>query len=120
MGLGFDLHQDVHDLRRVAPGELASEPRLHRQRDELLLRAVVDVALQAAAPLVLRGDQALLRGLQLVEPHLQLLVQTDVASTRPACPARSAISFSSDGVTGSLAGLRIASAPSNSPADSTG
>ena len=83
MGLGFDLHQDVRDLRRVALGELASEPRLHRQRDELLLRAVVDVALEPATSLVLRGDQAFLRGLQLVEALPQLFVQPDVAQHEP-------------------------------------
>ena len=40
-------------LRRVAIDELLDQAQLYRERDELLLRAVVDVALEAASCLVL-------------------------------------------------------------------
>ena len=43
----------------VALGELAGEPRLHRERDELLLGAVVDVPLQPPALLVLGRHEPL-------------------------------------------------------------
>ena len=42
-----------------------------RERHELLLRAVVDVALELAALLVLGGDEALLRSLEVGEPRLE-------------------------------------------------
>ncbi len=57
-GLRLDLGEKLHDLLRVAIGQLAREPRLHRERDQLLLGAVVDVALESPALLVLGRDQA--------------------------------------------------------------
>ena len=53
---------DGHELarlRRVALGQLLGEPELHGQRHELLLHAVVDVALELAAFLVLGRHQPL-------------------------------------------------------------
>ena len=52
---------------------------LHRERDELLLGAVVDVALELATLLVLGGDQPLLGRLQLGEPRLERRGETLVA-----------------------------------------
>ena len=54
------------------------EPQFDRERDELLLRAVVNVALELAALLVLRGHEALLRALQILEPRTKVLGQADV------------------------------------------
>ena len=47
------------------------EPQLHRERDELLLRAVVDVPLELLRALVLRGHDPLARSPELLdEPHV--------------------------------------------------
>ena len=83
MRLVLDLLEQLVRLRGVALDQVVGELELDRERDELLLGAVVDVALQPATAFVLRRDQALLRGLQLVEPHLELLVQADVAEHQP-------------------------------------
>ena len=48
----------VGDRGRVGFEHLAGEPELHRERDEMLLRAVVKVALDLAARLVGRRDDA--------------------------------------------------------------
>ena len=45
--------------RRVAPDVGLDEPQLHRQRDQTLLGAVVEVALEPAPLGVARGDDAL-------------------------------------------------------------
>ena len=58
--------------RGVAIDELLGETLAHLQRDELLLGAVVDVALELPAFVVLGGDEALLRGLQVGQPRLQI------------------------------------------------
>ena len=42
------------------------EPQRERERDEALLRAVVEVALEPAARLVARGDDAAARGPELL------------------------------------------------------
>ena len=118
--LGLELADELARLLRVPLDQVVGEPELHGERDQLLLRAVVDVALEPPALRVLRGDQPLLRGLQVLQPCLERLGQPDVASTSPAWAARSAISFSSDGETGSLDGLRTASAPRSSPVCTTG
>ena len=68
----FDLFEHRRGFRRVALGERAGEPGLHGERHELLLGAVVDVALEPASLAVLCGDEALLRRLQLVEAATQL------------------------------------------------
>ena len=57
--LGLQLRQHLVRLRRVAVDQRVGQPQLHAERDELLLRAVVDVALELASFLVLRGHQAL-------------------------------------------------------------
>ena len=77
--LALELADELARLRRVAFDQAVGELELHGERDELLLRAVVDVALEPAPLLVLRGDQSLLRGLQVVQPGLQLLGQPNVA-----------------------------------------
>ena len=61
--------------RRVVADPRAEEAQLHRDRDEPLLRAVVEVALEAAALGVARGDEALARGAQLREAGLGLGLQ---------------------------------------------
>ena len=52
------------------------QPHLHRQRDELLLRPVVDVALQPSPLLVLRRDQPLAR-------RAEVLDQPEVLQDQP-------------------------------------
>ena len=56
---------------------------LHAQRHQLLLRSVVDVALEPPSLLVLRGDESALGRLQFLEPLSQRLRQTDVAQHQP-------------------------------------
>ena len=58
-----------HLLRRVriAVGELANQVDVHRQRDEVLLRAVVEVALDLAPRLVGRCNDPRPRRAQLFE-----------------------------------------------------
>jgi hypothetical protein len=56
--LGLDLPEQLAGLRRVPIGERPGETRLHRQRHELLLGAVVDVALELLGPVVLGRDDA--------------------------------------------------------------
>ena len=51
--------EHLRGLRRIALRQLAGEPSLDGERDELLLGAVMDVALQATPLFVLRGDQTL-------------------------------------------------------------
>ncbi len=59
-------------LRRIAIHQRVREADLHGQRDELLLRTVVDVPFELARPLVLRAHDALSRGAELLD-------QSDVA-----------------------------------------
>ena len=61
------------DRLRVALDELAGEADLHRERDEVLLRAVVQVALDPAPRLVGRGHDAQPRRLELLVALLQRL-----------------------------------------------
>ena len=61
--------------RRVARMRPCEQPQLQRQRDEPLLGAVVQVALEPAALGVAGRDDALARRLQLGEPRLGLGVQ---------------------------------------------
>ena len=56
--------------RRVAADVGLDQPQLQRERDEPLLRAVVQVALEPPALGVAGRDDALARGLQLGEPRL--------------------------------------------------
>jgi hypothetical protein len=59
---------------------LAGQPESDTQRDELLLSAVVQVALEAAAGFVGRGYQTLPGGAQILD-------KPNVRSSKPACPA---------------------------------
>ncbi len=64
------LAEHLLRLRRVALDDLFGEPELHRQRDELLLRAVVDVAFELPALVVLGGDEPLPGRAELLDqPH---------------------------------------------------
>ena len=54
---------------------MLDQAQLHRERDEPLLRAVVQVALEAPPLRVAGGDDALARRLQLGQPVRRLLVQ---------------------------------------------
>jgi hypothetical protein len=65
--VGLELGQQPGRLVRVAGRELLGQPELDRQGHELLLCAVVDVALEFARPLVLRGDDAPSRLLELLD-----------------------------------------------------
>ena len=67
------LFEHRAERRRVRLEQLAGEPELHRQRDEVLLRAVVEVALDLAARLVGRGDDARTRHAQLVVGDAQIV-----------------------------------------------
>ena len=94
-------------LRRPG-GQGLGQPQVHRERHQVLLRTVVDVALQPAALGVLGVDQSLPRHPQLLGPRRQLDHAAAAArpaagppcSTSPACAARPANSRSSTGVSG--------------------
>ena len=64
------------------------EPELHLDGDEMLLGAVMQVALEAAALLVLRGDEALPGSAELVEPRLQVCRQADISEHEPGLPGK--------------------------------
>ena len=66
-----------------APDEGLREPELDRQGDELLLRAVVDVALEAATFVVLCRHQPLVEFVELVDPALELRREPRVAEDEP-------------------------------------
>ena len=70
-GVELDLLGHLARFLRIAFRELLEEPELHGERDELLLGAVVDVALQPPALLVLRSDDPLPGRAQLLDqPHV--------------------------------------------------
>ena len=69
--VGLDLTQHLLGLGRVAIDELLGESLSDLQRDQLLLCAVVDVPLELAPLVVLRGDQPLLCSLQLGQSGLE-------------------------------------------------
>ncbi|MFN8233033.1 MAG: hypothetical protein U0V56_06065 [Actinomycetota bacterium] len=73
-----DLGEQRASPFRIALDQSVGELQLDRERDQLLLRAVVDVALQASSLVVLGLHDALLRGLQLRQPRLQVLGETHV------------------------------------------
>ena len=58
-GVGLDLPRHLACLHRVPLRQLFQQTELHGERHQLLLRAVVDVALQAPPLFVLRADQPL-------------------------------------------------------------
>src|SRR5207245_3211117 len=85
-GLGdfaLGLLEQVVCLSGILRPELAGEAYLHRQRDELLLCPVMDVALEAASLGVLRGDQTLARRPELFQACQELLGQVDVPKDQP-------------------------------------
>ena len=87
--------------------QVAREPRLHGQRDQLLLRAVVDVAFEPAALPVLR----------LTSRRCEERSSTSrtFRRTRPAWDARSRTRRSFDGFIGSLGGIATERPPRSSP-----
>ena len=93
----------------VPVDQRACELELHGQRDELLLRAVVEVALDLAALLVLRGHEALARAPQVLDqcgvPQHEAGLRGEVGDQPLLGRARSARRAASS----------IDSAPSSSP-----
>ena len=87
-----DLLLDLAEHLRRPFGVLLEQPSreagLYGQGDQLLLRAVVDIALEPAPFGVLGSDDALPGGLELVEPLQQLLGQPDVAQDQPGPATR--------------------------------
>ena len=94
---GFDvvpkLLEECRCLRRVGAGQLTREAQIRAQRDQLLLRAVVEVALDAAPLGVRRRDDAGAGGsdllglpLHLVERRLELRVEPDVVQSEADLP----------------------------------
>ena len=80
-------------LGRVGAGELLREAQVHAERDQLLLGAVVEVALDPPPFGVARRDYAGARGPELlglpsdlVERGLQLRVEADVAQREAHLP----------------------------------
>jgi hypothetical protein len=90
------------------PRRRASKLQPDGQGDQLLLRAVVQVALQAPTLLVLSRDQPLAR-------RAEILDQLGVREHESGFPARSVTSFSSTGDSGSLSGFITVSRPGTSP-----
>ena len=77
-------------LRRLGVDEVGGEPQVHDHSDQLLLRAIVNVALDPPALGVGRADDACARGAELVglaaqfvERSAQLGVEVDVAERQP-------------------------------------
>ncbi len=81
--VALQLRKHLVGARGIALEHRLRQPHLHAQRHQLLLRSVVDVALETPSLLVLRGDESALRRLQFVEPLSQRLRQADVAQHQP-------------------------------------
>jgi len=81
--LGLELLQCGARLIRVPVHEHLGQPHLDLERDQVLLCAIVQVALQPSSFLVLRPDQPLTRGAQLVEALQQLGGEADVLEHQP-------------------------------------
>ena len=109
-------------------GQRLGEPQVHRERDQVLLGAVVDVALEPPALGVLGVDQPLPRDAQLVGARRQLASRAARARraagprAAPARPgsARPANSRSSTEVSGRCSRSWTTSTPSSSPPWRTG
>ena len=78
VGIALELLQRRRRPCRVAPEKHLSQPQLHLQCNEVLLRTVVEVAFQAPAFQVLRLHQPLPRRAQLLKPGEQISAETDV------------------------------------------
>ena len=83
MRLTLELVQERACLGRIPIDQTVGKLQLDGERDKLLLRAVVDVALEPSPLGVLRRDQPLLRGLQVVEPRPERLREADVPKDEP-------------------------------------
>ena len=79
----LQLAEHLLGLRGIAIDELLREPLADLQRDQLLLRTVVDVAFQPPALLVLCGHEALLGCLQVGQARPQLFGQSFVPKHEP-------------------------------------
>ena len=97
--LDLELREDRARLRRVAFRRALGEPELHRERDELLLGTVVDVALELARSSSCAATIAGARRLA------KLLDQPDVAEDESRLRGEVADSRSFDGFIGSFAGI---------------
>jgi hypothetical protein len=67
LGIGLQSAQEPRGSLRVSFCHSLREPQFHHQRDELLLRAVVDIALQGLGSGVLRAHDALPRSSKLLD-----------------------------------------------------
>ena len=65
--VALEPSQEFARFRRIPIDHRVGEPELHTEGDELLLRPVVDVALELSPLAVLSGDEALSRRAQLFD-----------------------------------------------------
>ena len=77
IGILLELSQDRTGLALRLGGRLR-QPDFDLQCDQVLLGAVVQIALEPAALLILRADQPLTRGAKVVEPGQQLAFERNV------------------------------------------
>ena len=83
LGLVCQRREALDDLLRAfLSGDRASDAELDLEGHDLLLGAVVQVALEAVPLGVLRGDQPTPRRSELGRPRLELAVQAEVAQER--------------------------------------
>src|SRR4029079_11345563 len=68
-----ELAEERSGVRGIPAHEPPGEAELHREGHQVLLGAIVGVALQPAALVVLRGDDPLPRRAELGRPRLDLL-----------------------------------------------
>ena len=83
VGIALELIQRRCRLHRVEPEEHLSQPQLHLQCNQVLLRTVMEVAFQAPAFQILRLHQTLPRGAQLLKSREQVGAETDVLEHQP-------------------------------------
>ena len=87
---------------RIATAEGARDAQLHHERDEILLRAIVDVALDASALGILRVHDPSPRRRESPSAWIEIASRLPASSavsrtlrkTRPACDAKSSRSLS--------------------------
>jgi hypothetical protein len=78
VGVGLQLADQLPRLGGVLLGERLRQPQLHLERDQVLLRAVVEVALLPPSLFVLRRYQPQPRRAEHFQPLQQLCGQADV------------------------------------------